>query len=70
MKKGLLNKGYRLYIGEWSAGLQVARNCNNPTKLPNPKQSTSDVESTEVVISEPVPSVQRAGSRRTILLLG
>lgn len=39
MKKGLLNKGYRLYIGKWSAGLQVARNCNNPTKLPNPKQA-------------------------------
>jgi len=39
MKMGLLDKGYRLYIGEWSAGLQVARNCNNPTKLPNPKQA-------------------------------
>lgn len=39
MKKGLLEDGYRLYIGEWSAGLQVARNCNNPTKRPNPKQA-------------------------------
>ena len=39
MKKGLLKDGYRLYIGEWSAGLQVARNCNNPTKLPNAKQA-------------------------------
>eukprot|EP00913_Durusdinium_trenchii_P017028 g16013.t1 len=39
MKKGLLDQGYRLYIGEWSAGLQVARNCNNPTKLPNAKQA-------------------------------
>ncbi|CAJ1410694.1 unnamed protein product [Effrenium voratum] len=39
MKKGLLDDGYRLYIGEWSAGLQVARNCNNPTKLPNAKQA-------------------------------
>jgi len=39
MNKGLLKDGYRLYIGEWSAGLQVARNCNNPTKLPNAKQA-------------------------------
>lgn len=39
MKKDLLEQGYRLYIGEWSAGLQVARNCNNPTRLPNPKQA-------------------------------
>jgi len=39
MKSGLLDQGYRLYIGEWSAGLQVARSCNNPTRLPNPKQA-------------------------------
>mmetsp|Transcript_136784 Transcript_136784/g.354778 ORF Transcript_136784/g.354778 Transcript_136784/m.354778 type:complete len:576 (-) Transcript_136784:77-1804(-) len=39
MKMDLLEQGYRLYIGEWSAGLQVARSCNNPTRLPNPKQA-------------------------------
>jgi len=39
MKTDLLDQGHRLYIGEWSAGLQVARSCNNPTRLPNPKQA-------------------------------